>query len=202
MWIWFLLLGVPVLVLIGNFIYNAAMDRKYFGSKAEQEEQRRKREEYQQRLRSYKYYVHGLDHKNDEGRKTISVILQEARKLNDYYRETKKADFQEDLYLQVGEFDGVALEAELVPTEFDGDPAVKIFIRGEDEVRHHAGWIPAEKAEDVTDMIQKHRCITWMEIEGGKVKFLGVDEDGSESVEIDDGEEPFPVVKIEYESAE
>lgn len=168
----------------------------------QQEEREKERKGYQSRLRHYRYYVHGLDHKNEEGKKTISVILAAARKVNDFYRTIKKADFEEDPYMQVGEFDDVALETDLVPTEYEGEPAVKIYIRDDEEQRHHAGWIPKEHAADVADMINKHRCITWMEIEGGKVKSLTVEDDGKERVEVDEGEEPFPVVKIEYEASE
>lgn len=166
-----------------------------------QKEAEEKRAEYQGRLRHYRYYVHGLNHKNEEGKKTITVILTAGLKINDFYRELKKKDFDDDPYMQVSEFEDVALEAELVPTEYEGEQAVKVYVRDGEE-RHHAGWISKEKAEEVADIIKKHRCITWMEIDGGKVKSLGVTEQGKDKIIIDEGEDPFPVVNVEYEAPE
>lgn len=191
----YIIIGVPAALLIITLIRQTANN---YAAAKEYEEAEHLRKEHEKNSRQYHYYVHGLEHKNDEGKMTIEVIRKIARAQAETYKETRLADFKDDPTLEVSEFEDVEIDVDLEPMEYDGADAVKVFAYDEGGARHHAGWISASQAEQVADMLKKHDCTVWMEIEGGKVKTLGETESGRDGIEIEEGD-IFPVIYISYE---
>lgn len=84
--------------------------------------------------KEYWYHVHGLNYPNEEG-DNILAILEEI---------TSRVKY--DTY-----------SGSLKITSYNGDPAVKVYIWDGQRLRH-IGWIPADKAETVIDMLRRHEC--------------------------------------------
>lgn len=190
-----IIIGVPAVLLIITLIRQTANN---YAAAKEYEEAEHLRKEHEKNSRQYRYYLHGLTHLNDEGRMTIRVIKAIAREQAEIFKKTRLADLKNDPTLEVSEFEDVEIDVDLEPMKYDGADAVKVFAYDEHGARHHAGWISASQAEQVADMLKKHDCSVWMEIEGGKLKSLGETVFGEDDVQIEEND-IFPVIYISYE---
>lgn len=166
--------------------------------KVKEEELEKEREKARENHREYHYYIHGLEHKNDEGKKVINLIKRLAESQTEYYKDIKLADFKENPFDDVYKYGDVVLNCDLEETTFEDKTAVRVYAYDDDGERHQAGWISASQAEQVADMLRKHQCRTWIEIEGGPYKTYGEDENGRDRMTIEQ-EDMFPVVYISYE---
>lgn len=134
----------------------------------------------------YNLHVHGLDHKNKNGDNILRFIRDMAKEYDDGagYYSLKKSDFKEDPWLEVGEMDSLdSMDGSLEVTEFEGKTAVKVYV--DDYLRDgmtDIGWIPADQAEDVAELLKAHDCKIEIKFDGGKMKHL----DEEDNLEIED----------------
>lgn len=128
----------------------------------------------------YSYKIVGTAYKNENGA-DIQKILKNYIEANSYdepyFGMTNKDIKDEGQYDErIYQYEPVNADAELIPTEYNGDPAVKVMLIDEESDPVHIGWIAAEKAQDVIDMIGGDPILTSAEIRGGKYKFLNLDD--------------------------
>lgn len=132
-------------------------------------------EERKANTRSYRYHVHGMNYKNETGEEILKLI----RRISDYYRDEddpfrmwRKKDYDYFQESEIDEFSHLGqLAGDLKVTDFDGEPAVKVYLFDEEADKdQHIGWIPKDQAADVADMLRKHKCQVDIEIDGGKRK--------------------------------
>lgn len=146
------------------------------------------------------YYIHGLNHENSEGKRVIDVIMARAKnevKYESYYKSVTKQEMIDNCGDSVSEYAGVEIPAELERTKFEGKTAVRVYMLDDEGEREDVGWIPAEYANEVALDIHKHDHDEHIEIEGGKIKELIVDDNDKWKVETYK-EDLFPIVVIEY----
>lgn len=146
------------------------------------------------------YYIHGLNHENSEGKRVIDVIMARAKneiKYESYYKSVTKQELIDNCGDSVSEYAGVEIPAELERTKFEGKTAVRVYMLDDEGNREDVGWIPAEYANEVALDIHKHDHDEHIEIEGGKIKELVVDDNDKWKVNTYK-EDLFPIVVIEY----
>lgn len=146
------------------------------------------------------YYIHGLNHENSEGKRVIDVIMARAKnevKYESYYKSVTKQEMIDNCGDSVSEYAGVEIPAELERTKFEGKTAVRVYMLDDEGEREDVGWIPAEYANEVALDIHKHDHDEHIEIEGGKIKELIVDDNDKWKVETYK-EDLFPIVVVEY----
>lgn len=146
------------------------------------------------------YYIHGLNHENSEGKRVIDVIMARAKnevKYESYYKSITKQEMIDNCGDSVSEYAGVEIPAELERTKFEGKTAVRVYMLDDEGEREDVGWIPAEYANEVALDIHKHDHDEHIEIEGGKIKELVVDDNDKWKVNTYK-EDLFPIVVIEY----
>lgn len=147
------------------------------------------------------YYIHGLNHENSEGKRVIDVIMARAKnevKYESYYKSVTKQEMIDNcIGDSVSEYAGVEIPAELERTKFEGKTAVRVYMLDDEGEREDVGWIPAEYANEVALDIHKHDHDEHIEIEGGKIKELIVDDNDKWKVETYK-EDLFPIVVVEY----
>lgn len=142
------------------------------------EEQERKKQAY----REYNYNTAGVTFNNDDG-KPIQKLLKKylADECYDPYDGMTNKDIKEegDYDYEYWQYPEATADVELLITEYDGYPAVKVFAEIPD--KKHIGWIPKESTSGVIDMLKKHPCDISLHIHGGKYKKLDTDEDDLDS---------------------
>lgn len=146
------------------------------------------------------YCIHGLNHENSEGKRVIDVIMARAKnevKYESYYKSVTKQEMIDNCGDSVSEYAGVEIPAELERTKFEGKTAVRVYMLDDEGEREDVGWIPAEYANEVALDIHKHDHDEHIEIEGGKIKELIVDDNDKWKVNTYK-EYLFPIVVIEY----
>ena len=154
--------------------------------------------------KSYSYSVYGVRYENENGQdiqRLLAKLPAEGVDSSELYNcmtnSEIKDEFDEDDKVYI--FDGITYDADLVPCEFDGAPAVKVYFVSESDGNVHIGWISKKDAPDVSDMIQKHDCSYSLEIEGGKYKHLEYDdEEDKYKVVTESGDDYFARVYISY----
>lgn len=154
--------------------------------------------------RHYSYSVYGVRYKNEDGKeiqKLLAKLPKEGLDSSVFYNCMTNADIKEEFNEddRVCIFDGIEYDANLVPCEYEGKPAVKVYFISDEKGPVHIGWISKDDASDVSDMIKKHDCSYKLEIEGGKYKHLVYDEDEDKyNVVTESDEEYFARVHVSY----
>ena len=155
--------------------------------------------------RRYSYSVYGVRYQNEDGndiQKILARLPKEGLDSSVFYNCMDNSDIKESLDEddKVYIFEGITYDAELVPCEFEGEPAVKVYFVSDNEGNVHIGWISKQDAPTVSDMIKKHECSYELEIEGGKYKQLIYDEDSDKmKVITESGGDYFARVYISYD---
>lgn len=154
--------------------------------------------------RKYSYSVYGVRYQNEDGKdiqKLLAKLPKEGLDSSVFYDCMTNADIKEEFDEddRVHIFDGIEYDANLVPCEFEGKPAVKVYFISDELGPVHIGWISKQDAPDVADMIRKHDCSYKLEIEGGKYKHLVYDDETDKyKVVTESDEEYFARVYISY----
>lgn len=154
--------------------------------------------------RKYSYSVYGVRYQNEDGKdiqKLLAKLPKEGLDSSVFYDCMTNADIKEEFDEddRVHIFDGIEYDANLVPCEFEGKPAVKVYFISDELGPVHIGWISKQDAPDVADMIRKHDCSYKLEIEGGKYKHLVYDDETDKyKVVTESGGEYFARVYISY----
>lgn len=128
--------------------------------------------------REYNYAVVGAAYDNDDGtsrQKLLKSFLQEE--CDEKYDGMTNKDIKEecDFDEKYWEYPETDTDGYLVITEFEGEPAIKVFADLEE--KSQIGWIPKESVSDIIDMVKKHPCEVNITIYGGKYKMLDLDGD-------------------------
>lgn len=154
--------------------------------------------------RIYSYSVYGVRYENEDGKdiqKLLAKLPKEEVDASDLYDGMTNADIKEsfDEDDRVYIFEGIEFDADLVPCEFEGSPAVKVYFVSGDGEREHIGWISKQDAPTVADMIKKHECSYSLQVEKGAYKHLEYDADADKyKVVTESDSEYFAEVFIIY----
>jgi len=123
------------------------------------------------------YKVHGISYDNEDGhsiQKILSTFVKEE------YEEDKlsSAEIKEELEYddRVYVYPTMDINVVLEPTEFDGEPAVKIMGETSPLVYAHIGWIPKRDAAHVIDIINNYDYAVTAELVGGPYKYRDDDD--------------------------
>ena len=123
------------------------------------------------------YKVHGISYDNEDGhsiQKILSVFVKEE------YEDDKlsSAEIKEELEYddRVYVYPTMDISVVLEPTEFDGEPAVKVMGETSPLVYNHIGWIPKRKAPHVIDIIENNDYEVTAELVGGPYKYIDDDD--------------------------
>lgn len=123
------------------------------------------------------YKVHGISYDNEDGH-SIQKLL--GAFVKDEYKDDKlsSAEIKEELEYEdrVYVYPTLDISVILEPTEYDGEPAVKVMGETSPLVFNHIGWIPKRDAAHVTEIINNNDYEVTAELVGGPYKYL--DDDG------------------------
>lgn len=149
--------------------------------------------------REYSYAVVGVVYNNEDGtsrQKLLKSFLQEEN--YEKYGGMTNTDIKEecDFDEKYWEYPETGTDGYLVITEYDGEPAIKVFADLEEKVQ--IGWIPKESVSDIIDMVKKHPCNINIIVYGGKYKML--DFDGDREVVVTDQKDYGARMIISYDS--
>lgn len=123
------------------------------------------------------YKVHGISYDNEDGH-SIQKLL--AAFVKDEYEDDKlsSAEIKEELEYEdrVYVYPTLDISVILEPTEYGGEPAVKVMGETSPLVYSHIGWIPKRDAAHVTEIINNNDYEVTAELVGGPYKYR--DDDG------------------------
>lgn len=122
------------------------------------------------------YIVHGISYDNEDGhsiQKLLSGFVKEEYEDDKLTNAEVKEELEYDdkVYL----YPTMDISIKLEPTEFDGEPAVKVYGETSPLVFEHIGWIPKRKAAEVINIITNNDYEVTGELLGGPYKYLDDD---------------------------
>lgn len=123
------------------------------------------------------YKAHGISYENEDGH-SIQKIL--SAYVKDEYEDDKlsNAEIKEELEYEdkVYVYPSMDIRVILEPTEFDGEPAVKIMGETSPLTYTHIGWIPKRDAAHVIEIMNNHDYEVTAELVGGPYKYRDEDD--------------------------
>lgn len=126
---------------------------------------------------SEEYKVHGISYDNEDGH-SIQKLLAAFVK-NEYENDKlSSAEIKEELEYEdrVYVYPTLDISVILEPTEYDGQPAVKVMGETSPLVYSHIGWIPKRDAAHVTEIINNNDYEVTAELVGGPYKYRDSDD--------------------------
>lgn len=130
------------------------------------------------------YKIVGTSYENDQGKDIQKILSKYVKK---WFSDEKlsAADVREELEYddRVYVYPTMDITVDLIPTTFDGEPAVKVMIEDDPNEYIHIGWIPKQNAAEVSNLIENYDCSFSGELLGGPYKYE--DEDGKIKSDID-----------------
>ena len=123
------------------------------------------------------YKVHGISYDNENGH-SIQKLLSEFVKTEYADDKLTSSEIKEELEYddKVYLYPTMDINIQLVPTEFDGEPAVKVLGETSPLVYEHIGWIPKRNASQVVEIINNYDYNVTGELVGGPYKYRDKDD--------------------------
>jgi len=123
------------------------------------------------------YKIHGISYENEDGH-DIQKLL--SKFVKDQFEDDKlsASEIKEELQYEdkVYIYPTMDIDVDLIPTTFDGEPAVKVMAETSPYVYEHIGWIPKRQAAEVVDLLNNYQCEMTGELIGGPYKYLDEDD--------------------------
>ena len=130
------------------------------------------------------YKIVGTSYENDHGDDIQEILSEYVKK---WFSDEKltAAEIREELEYddRVYIYPTMDISVDLIPTTFDGEPAVKVMLEPEKDEYVHIGWIPKRNAAEVINLIENYDCGFSGELIGGPYKYE--DEDGELASDVD-----------------
>ena len=130
------------------------------------------------------YKIVGTSYENDHGDDIQEILSKYVKK---WFSDEKlsAADIREELEYddRVYVYPTMDITVDLIPTTFDGEPAVKVMLEDDPNEYIHIGWIPKRNAAEVINLIENYDCGFSGELIGGPYKYE--DEDGKLASDVD-----------------
>lgn len=128
--------------------------------------------------KTIEYKVVGTTYKNEDGDSIQDILQHIPADLIDHeelYNGETNADIKE-YGERVSIYEGNELAGKIEETEFEKEPAIKVYLKDVNNKFRGIGWISKPQVEEVKAIFQNHDCTAGIMIVGGKYKYLNDDE--------------------------
>lgn len=123
------------------------------------------------------YKIHGISYENEDGHDIQKLLLKYVK---EEFEDDKlsAAEIKEELQYEekVYVYPTMDINIDLIPTTFDGEPAVKVMAEISPCVYEQIGWIPKRQAAEVVGLLNNYNCEISGELIGGPYKYLDDDD--------------------------